>query len=144
MLLLSLTIFILFLVLTILSGDSAHLYSDTAFPTIFTYIAIPAFLLALTTGKAREQESSPSQILRAIVSPASAPTIVASFYTRLGTFAVMLGVIVFLINLMSLVSNITPETFTSHFGIGLAHTLMSVLVGVVIKTISQAAAIRLS
>lgn len=115
MLLLSLTIFILFLVLTILSGGSAHLYSDTAFPTIFAYVAIPAFLLALTTGKAREQESSPSQILRAIASPASAPTIVASFYTRLGNFAVMLGVIVFLINLMSLLTNINPETFYLTF-----------------------------
>lgn len=144
MLVIAILIFILIITLTIVSGGSTHLFTDTAFPTILVYVALPAFLLALVSAKANEKDSTPLKILRAIASPATAPAVVASFYRRFGKLAVMLGLIVFLINIMSLITNINHDTFASHFGVGIAHALMSVLVGLVIKTLCQVAVMRLS
>jgi hypothetical protein len=142
--LVSLVTFTISLILTIESGDSAHLFLDTAFPTIFAFVFIPACLLAFASLPADSREHGIKYLVSSILLRTKSNNIAEQFFLRFGNLALLQGLIVFIINLMSLFSHLTSETFESFWGVGLAHALMSVLIGLCIQIVCKTLVFRLS
>lgn len=138
----SLVVYVLVLMIAVNSGGAMPLFSDTAFPTIFAYVMIPSLLLTIACSLPKDREQNIVQIVNSLNHPNNRH-LVSKFYSNLGDLALWQGVIVFVINLISLLSNTTSVNLGTHFGTGLAHALMSIFIGLAVRMICKSIVFRI-